>query len=296
MMQSQARRTIGVIGLGEMGFAMALALRDAGWHVVGFDPAESARVRAAQEVSVTDHVEGLIGVDTFLLSVPGADHVRAVVGELLEHFPGAVIVDATTSDPQTSQQVAAAADAVEAAFVDAPVSGGKTGARAGTLMAFVGGTDDAVMRAAPVLDVIAAGKWRHLGGPGAGNVGKLINNTLAAANLLIAAEAVAVGERWGIAPRDLIDALNGASGRNAATEVNLPRWVFSDAFDSGFTMALMVRDVNLARATFESAGLTSHVTSLVADRWNAAARCLVPTDDFNRVVPVMISQVQEPSA
>lgn len=293
MSQPRTHGLIGVVGLGEMGFAMALALRDAGWQVIGYDPAPGARERAKDDVIVVDDIPGLIDAEYFLVSVPGAQHVRSVVAELLAVGSQAVIVDATTSDPQTSQELAALAMKAGWAFVDAPVSGGKTGARAGTLMAFVGGSSADVARAHPVLDSIAAGKWRHLGGPGAGNVGKLINNTLAAANLMIAAEALAIGAQWGIAPEDLVDALNGASGRNAATEVNLPRWVLSDAYDSGFTVALMVRDVNLARQTFAEQGVTSYVTELVAQRWNLAAEQLAGTDDFNRVVPVLMESARE---
>lgn len=280
-------RRIAVVGLGQMGLAMALALRDAGWQVVGFDASPTARERATEELAVTEDFAGLAGVDTFLVSVPGAAHVRDVVSSVLTVSPGAVIIDTTTSEPATSAELAQQANAVGSAFVDAPVSGGKSGARAGTLMAFVGGSVADVARAQPVLDAIAAGKWRHLGAPGAGNVGKLVNNTLAAMNLVIAAEALAIGQQWGIAPADLVDALNGASGRNAATEVNLPRWVLPETFDSGFTMALMVRDVNLALQTFQQEGIVSPVTELVVNRWNEAAQQLAPGDDFNRVVPVL---------
>ena len=280
-------RRIAVVGLGEMGLAMALALRDAGWQVVGCDPSPVARQRAAADIEIADDLAGLAGWDTVLISVPGAVQVREVVPQILAVCPGAVIVDATTSEPNVSVELAAQAHQTGAAFVDSPVSGGKSGARAGTLMAFVGGTEADVVRAAPVLDTIAAGKWRHLGESGAGNVGKLVNNTLAAMNLVIAAEALAIGERWGITPAVLVEALNGASGRNAATEVNLPRWVLPETFDSGFTMALMQRDVNLALKTFQEEGVHSRVTELVVQRWNEAADQLASGDDFNRVVPVL---------
>ena len=266
---------------------MALALRDAGWQVVGCDPSPVARQRAAADIEIADDLAGLAGWDTVLISVPGAVQVREVVPQILAVCPGAVIVDATTSEPNVSVELAAQAHQTGAAFVDSPVSGGKSGARAGTLMAFVGGTEADVVRAAPVLDTIAAGKWRHLGDSGAGNVGKLVNNTLAAMNLVIAAEALAIGERWGITPAVLVEALNGASGRNAATEVNLPRWVLPETFDSGFTMALMQRDVNLALKTFQEEGVHSRVTELVVQRWNEAADQLASGDDFNRVVPVL---------
>src|SRR5699024_11112151 len=131
------------------------------------------------------------GTDYIVLSLPGADLVRSSVPELLS-TPGTLgIVDTTTSDPATSREMASLGNGSGTAFIDAPVSGGRRGAQSGRLSAFVGADEQALRTCLPVLHILTDGQFEHLGGPGAGNVVKLLNNVLSKANLVSVGEALA---------------------------------------------------------------------------------------------------------
>ncbi|MGP9819959.1 NAD-binding protein [Salinarimonas sp. NSM] len=122
------------------------------------------------------------------------------------------------------------------------------------------------------------------GGPGAGNVAKLVNNLLCSAHLLLAGEALALGEAAGIDPRALAAVLAAGSGRSAAIETNLPTWVLSGTYDSGFTMGLMAKDVRLARALGEAVGALGPLSQAVAQTVAAGEARTGAAADFNRLV------------
>jgi 3-hydroxyisobutyrate dehydrogenase len=279
---------VAVVGLGAMGGAIAATLTRLGWSVRGHDTAEASRSRARDAgVEVVATLAELSGTPQVLLSLPGAEQVLAVVPELLR-LPGLrLIVDTTTSDPATSARLAAQAAAARVAFVDAPVSGGPTGAAAGALAAFVGATPAHVPLAGPLLDAITGGQWRYLGPPGAGNVVKLLNNVLCAGAIALCAEAVDIAAAYDVDADTVIAALDSGSGRNAATAVNFPRWVLPGTYDSGFPVRMMTRDVTMAGELAERAGGAMTVIGAVRRCWQEAARQLPPEADFNRAAQVI---------
>ena len=158
---------------------------------------------------------------------------------------GTVILDASTSEPATSQAMSAKGAEHGFAFVDGPVSGGPAAANAGTMTMLLGGDADAIETLRPALDIITA-KTVKVGGSGAGHAAKIANNMLCAANLVLVGEAIRLGQAAGVSPEDLLEGINAGSGRSGVSEVNFPKWVLNDAFDSGFTMGLMRKDVGLA--------------------------------------------------
>lgn len=288
-------QSIGMIGLGNMGLAMAQTLRRKGFAVRGFDLEKSRRAAAA---------DAGIGVaagagDVFascpltMLSLPTAAAVRSVIegadGFVARAQAGSIVVDTSTSEPPVTRTLARAAASAGLAMLDAPVSGGPRGAAEGTLAMMVGGEADALARARPVLSAVAT-KIVHVGGAGAGHVAKLVNNLLVAANLLTAAEAMRLGIRAGVEPHKLLEAVNGASGRSAVSEVNLPRWVISGAYDSGFTMALMRKDVGLALKLARELGENPKVAALVDVLWQGSVDRLPGGDDFNRIAGAIIDR------
>lgn len=222
-----------------------------------------------------------IAAPVVLLSLPDAAAVDVVLTALLPALPaGAVILDTSTIDPLAARAFAAraAADAID--YCDAPVSGGPAGAAAGTLTFMLGGEAEALARARPVLDHLAA-RVLHLGPAGAGAVAKLVNNLLVATHLVAAAEALRLGVRAGVSVEALLPVLNAATGRSAATEVNFPRWITSGSFDSGFTAGLMRKDVRLALALAAAVDAPLGATAAAAEVW--AASGVADGDDFNRV-------------
>ncbi|MEB8342090.1 NAD(P)-dependent oxidoreductase [Streptomyces endophyticus] len=275
---------IAVVGLGSMGGAMATALVAGGWQVRGYDPSPAARATAREAgVDAVDTLEQLAGTPYVVLSLPSAQVVEASLPVLLAS-PGTVaVVDTTTSRPDTSAACAARAAHHGVSFVDAPVSGGRTGAVAGRLTAFVGAEPDALDAARPVLEALTAGQFRHLGGPGSGNVVKLLNNILAAVNLVAVGEALAVAKSYGVDPAASAAGISGASGASKASAAMYPDWVLSGTYDSGFSLGLMARDAALAVETAKQRGETPRLLAAASERWQEALADLGPAADFSEI-------------
>ncbi|GAA4377162.1 NAD(P)-dependent oxidoreductase [Paeniglutamicibacter cryotolerans] len=272
-----------VIGLGSMGGAMASTLARAGWKVTGFDPSPEARARAAAEgISTVDTLQAVAGTPYVVLSLPSARIVALSVPILLG-VPGAVaIIDTTTSEPETSAAMSALAEEHGAAFIDAPVSGGRAGALSGTLSAFVGATDAALRAAAPILDALTS-SHRHIGGPGTGNVVKLLNNVLCAANLASVGEALAVATAYGIDPSVAAAGISAASGASRVSTTMYPDWVLSGTHDSGFALGLMARDAALAITIATSRGEHPRLLAAASDLWQEGLEQLGPDADFTEI-------------
>ncbi|HRE20785.1 MAG TPA: NAD(P)-dependent oxidoreductase [Rhabdaerophilum sp.] len=279
---------VGVIGLGNMGCGMALRLASAAHRVAGYDVSPEARQRiAAEGVVATETIAALCArSDLLILSLPNAEIVEAVMagpdGVLAHARPGTLIVDTTTSYPETTRRIARLARDRGLAVVDAPVSGGPKGARAGTMTMVIGGEAMDLARAEPVLAAISA-KRVHVGPVGAGHVAKLVNNLLCASHLLTAAEALAIIRGAGLDPARVMAGVNAGSGRSAVTEVNLPNWVLNDAFNSGFSIGLMRKDVGLAARLVEELGLDLPMAAAAAGLWEEAYASLGASTDFNAI-------------
>jgi 3-hydroxyisobutyrate dehydrogenase len=283
-MNTSTDRRIAVIGLGAMGGAMAATLHRAGWAVTGFDPSEAARTATADiGIATTADLAELAGTPYAVLSLPAASIVETTVPQLLA-APGTVaIIDTTTSEPATSKHMAGLAEAQGAAFVDAPVSGGRDGAAAGSLSAFVGATDAALAAAEPVLLALTGGKYRHIGGPGSGNVVKLLNNVLAAANLVSVGEALGVAKAYGIDPATAAASISEASGGSKVSANMYPNWVLTGTHDSGFSLGLMARDAALAVQVAAQIGESPALLAAVAGQWQDALAVLGPRADFTEI-------------
>ncbi len=274
---------VSIVGLGNMGGAMLGRLVECGIAVKGCD-ADPARRAAACGAGATPVATPAEAADALvLLSLPDATAVAAVLGALLPALPpDAVVVDTSTLEPRAAQGFAGRAAACGVRYLDAPVSGGPAGARAGTLAMMVGGEAAALEAARPVLDRLAA-RIHHIGPSGAGQVAKLANNLLVATHLVAAAEALRLAARAGVPPEALLPVVNAASGRSAATEVNWPRWIASGAFDSGFAAGLMRKDVRLALALAEGVGAPLDARARAAAAWAGSADAVPDAEDFNRL-------------
>lgn len=279
-----SEKSIAVVGLGAMGGAMAATLARAGWSVVGIDPTPAARdAAAARGASTTsDDLAAARGVRYALLSLPSARQVEQVVPALLDAADLVAIVDTTTSEPRTSAAMGVLTRDRGVAFVDAPVSGGRAGAEAGTLAAFVGGDDRSLDAARPVLADLTGGTWRHLGPWGAGNLVKLLNNMLASVNLTAVAEALDVAAAYGLDLTATADALSNATGASRVSSHMFPTWVLPGTFDSGFTTGLMARDVALCLDVARELDADPAVFATTAERWQHALDTLGPGSDFTR--------------
>lgn len=288
-------KTVGVIGLGNMGRGMALSLKRGGYSVLGYDAAPGVAEKLEAEgvqprASIADITRD---ADILILSLPTSQIVEQVVlgdgGIVANAKAGAIVVDTTTADPNSTKKVAAALAQVHMGWVDGPVSGGPKGAATATMVMVLGGSDEHVAAVEPVLAVISA-KRTHVGPVGAGHVTKLINNMLTGIHLLAASEAVRTAEAAGIDPEKLVEALNGGSGRNSATLTNYPTWIFNDKFDSGFTMKLMRKDMRLAMALLGSVDATAPIANAAGRLWDKSEATIGDAEDFNRIVQFIDKQ------
>lgn len=280
---------VGVIGLGQMGRGMALSLQRGGFQVLGTDASAAVRQALAGEgVEVVATVgEVAAQADVIVLSLPTAAIVSEVVagpqGLLSAARPGLLVVDTSTSHPDTTRALARQLAEVGGALIDAPVSGGPRGAITGQLTMVLGGSLADIARAEPVLQAMSAKRVR-VGEVGAGHVAKIANNLMCAAHLLVAGEVARLAERAGVPTEALLEAINAGSGRSGVTQVNFPTWVLNGAFDSGFTMKLMRKDVRLAAELIGQTGLALPLAAEVARLWQLSAETIGDDEDFNRIV------------
>ena len=288
-------KTVGVIGLGNMGRGMALSLKRGGFNVLGFDAAPGVADKLQEDgvqarASISDITRD---ADVLILSLPTSDIVEQVVlgegGVAASAKPGLIVVDTTTAEPGSTRKVAAALAERKVGFVDGPVSGGPKGAATATMTMVLGGSDADVAAVEPILAVMSA-KRVHVGPVGAGHVTEIINNMLTGVHLLAASEAVRAAEANGVDPQKLVEALNGGSGKNSATLTNYPTWIFNGKFDSGFTMKLMRKDVRLAMALLDSADATAPIAKEAGRLWAASADSIGDAEDFNRIVQFIDKQ------
>ncbi|MFC6791977.1 NAD(P)-dependent oxidoreductase [Methylobacterium komagatae] len=279
--------TVGVVGLGNMGRGMAATLARKGFSVLGFDI--DADKRAVVEASGVTFVPSLTEVlrraDALVFSLPYAKDVEAVVtaegGLLSRSDRKVVVIDTSTSDPGTTRRLAERLAAAGHALLDAPVSGGPSGAAEGTLTMMIGGAEADYALARPVLEAMSA-RAPHVGPSGAGNIVKLVNNLLVAAHLVTTGEALRLSQAAGLSAEEAVQVVNTATGRSAVSEVMVPRWVVSNTFDSGFSAGLMRKDVRLALELAAECGIGLPLSEEVGRIWREETS-IPDTADFTRM-------------
>ncbi|MEN8874004.1 MAG: NAD(P)-dependent oxidoreductase [Pacificibacter sp.] len=276
---------IGIIGCGNMGGGMARQLVAAGMDVSCYDPDGDIQARIhALGASVEETAKALVSRrEIIILSLPKAQVVEAVMAEIAPYIEaGAIVLDTSTSTPTTSPAMAKLGQTGGFDFVDGPVSGGPAAANAGTMTMLLAGNHAAIDRLAPVTDILTA-KNVVVGASGAGHAAKIANNMLCAANLVLVAEAVRMCEAAGVNPEGLLEGVNAGSGRSGVSEVNFPKWVLNGAFDSGFTMGLMRKDVGLALELAEQTGVDLAGFTGIADLWLSQSGDIPDAADFNEI-------------
>jgi 2-hydroxy-3-oxopropionate reductase len=283
------RAPVGLLGLGAMGSRMAARLLAGGRALTVHDPDERAVAaalalgaeRCASPAEVAERAEVL------LLSLPTPEVVREVAGELVSGKTIRTCIDLSTTGPAVSREVAALLASAGVALLDAPVSGGISGAQAGTLTVMAAGEEATLERVRPLLDELASSVF-HVGGePGMGQLAKVINNLLSATALIASGEAVALGVREGLDARVLLDVLNASSGRNSATAQKLPDAVLTRSFDFGFALSLMNKDVQICLREARAAGLELPVGEAVARALDEAQDACAQGADCTEVVALI---------
>jgi 3-hydroxyisobutyrate dehydrogenase len=275
--------TVGFVGLGNMGNALATNLVDAGFLVVAYDAAGPERnVKGAAFVGDVAAVSQR--AEVVVLSLPDGTTSELVARQLTEASDRRVthVVDTSTIGPRSARYIEAMLADNAIAYVDAPVSGGVAGARSRTLTVMVAGGDDAVAEVAPVLDGLSDQIRRVGDRPGLAQAAKLANNFLSAIALAATSEAVAFGVAAGVELTTLLEVINASSGRNTATADKFPNQVVTERYASGFTNSLMAKDVSLYRAEVLDQGGPHTFGDLATSLWDAFVEA-EPGVDFTRV-------------
>ena len=194
------------------------------------------------------------------------------------------VVDTSTIGVRAAQAVGALLAEHGVAYVDAPVSGGVAGARARTLAVMYAAADDACAHVEPVLAGLSDRRHRVGDRPGMAQAMKLANNFLSATTLAATSEAIAFGLSEGLDMATMLEVLNGASGRSAATSDKFPNHVLTGRYAAGFTNSLMAKDVQLYLRAVEERGGPASIGAVTASVWERFAAA-EPGADFTRIYP-----------
>ena len=279
---------IGFIGLGNMGFHMARRLLAAGHGVIALDTRKDVldRMVALGASAAGSPKEVADRAETVMASLPTPDIVLQVAtgpGGIIEGQRVRRFVDLSTTGSSMARRIFDLLKARAIVQVDAPVSGGVSGAEKGTLAVMASGPRAEVAAVESALAVI--GKVFHIGEqPGAGQTMKLANNFLSATAMAATSEAMVMGVKAGLDPRVMLDVINSGSGRNTATETKFPRNVLPGTFDLGFTNGLMAKDVGLALAEAKALGVPMEVAEAVMRQLRRACEEIGPNQDLTTIV------------
>jgi 2-hydroxy-3-oxopropionate reductase len=250
---------IGYIGLGLMGKPMAMNLLKAGFPVVVHNRSRGAvreLVKAgAQEAGDPRSVAEVS--DVVITNLPDSDDVESVVlamdGVIEGARQGMLFIDNSTIKPESSRKIAARLAEVGVGALDAPVSGGDVGAKAGTLAIMVGGPREAFDRAMPIFE--AMGKTiTHVGDSGAGQVAKACNQVMVAAQMVAMGELLLLAQKSGVDPRRVVEAIRGGAAQCWALDVK-PQRLFVGERSPGFKARMMHKDLNIILATARAYGV-----------------------------------------
>lgn len=285
MSEIQPGTVVGFVGLGKMGTPMATRLAEAGYRVQGYDVSEQAvrswaeRAEGACPAVSLDAVAAQAAA--VILMLPDSAVVRGVLDGLVL-APGTVIVDMSSSEPLVTRELAAEIARGGATLVDAPVSGGVTGAVSGRLTIMAGGAPADIARVRPLLDVLGT-RITRVGDVGAGHAVKALNNLLSATHLLATSEAMTAAAGFGLDVATVLAAINTSSGRSGSTENKWPNFIVPRTFDSGFSLRLMLKDMRIALGLAEAAGTPAALSAAATSLWAEAAQSLPPDADHTEI-------------
>lgn len=266
-----APRAYGFVGLGKMGGPMAANLARSGADLVVFDSAGSA-ARAPDGARIAGSVaEVAAASETIFLSLPDGPAVLEVLGEVVAAADRVTrtVIDLSTVGIDAAHAAFERAGGGGLAYVDAPVSGGRSGAVAGTITVMWAGPAELLELHRDALDVMSKNVF-HVGTQaGQGQALKLLNNFLSATATAATAEALLFGLTQGLELKTMLDVVNVSTGRSHASADKYVNRVLTGTFDSGFATSLMAKDVRLFVEAAAAAGSPNDLGTTVRALWDA---------------------------
>lgn len=266
---------IGFVGTGAMGAPMAQNLRKAGYLLVVYDLKDKAmeglakagaeKVFSARELASRSSV--------VITMLPASPDVEAAVlgpeGVIEGAKSGDIVIDMSSSYPTSTKMICEQLAVKGIRMLDAPVSGGTKGAREGTLAIMVGGEEKDYEECRPILEAMGQNTY-YLGKIGAGHTVKALNNLCSACSMVITSEALIVAKKLGLTPEKVIDAINSSSGRSWSSQFKFPTFVLNNTFNSGYSIGLMNKDLEIATRLGRELHVPMFVGALVQQLYNYA--------------------------
>ncbi len=286
--------SVAFLGLGAIGRPMAARLA----HVPGITLAVWNRSVAKSEAFAREHGvrdatspadaarDAEVAITCFPVSADVESLLDGAEGLLAGLRAGATLVDCTSGDPTSSRRIAARLAERGIGFLDAPVSGGTSGAEQGTLTVMVGGDAALLDRVRPVLEAFGR-KIVHCGPIGAGDALKSVNNALLAVHIWSAAEGLATLARAGVRADVALEVINASSGRSNATMNLFPERVVTRAFPRTFRLALLDKDVGIAAGVARDGKVPAPLLQLTADLFRVAHNALGEEADHVEAVKLV---------
>jgi len=284
--------TVAFIGLGNMGAPMSANLVKAGHTVRGFDlVAKHVQSAAGTGVAAAPSArEAVAGAEVVVTMLPAATHALSVWADVLPAVaPGTLLIDCSTIDVESARRLHAMAGERQCLSLDAPVSGGVGGARAGTLTIMTGGTAEAFARGQPILDATAK-RVIHCGDAGAGQAAKICNNMILGVSMIAVSESFNLARKLGLSDRALFDVVSTASGQcwsltsYCPAPGLVPTSPANNDYKPGFSAALMLKDLKLAQQAAASAGVATPLGAEAAQIYALYNDAGGGGDDFSGVI------------
>lgn len=282
---------IGFVGLGAMGFPMAMNLLKAGYELSVFDINQEAVVSIAAQgaISCQSPKDVAVRSDVIITMLPNGKIIDSTLtgenGLLAGGSKGQIIIDMSSVSAATTRQMAAYAADMGISYMDAPVSGGVVGATAGTLTIMVGGDIEVLEKTRPILDVLGK-KIHHVGGVGSGDAMKVVNNLLLGISMAATAEALVLGVKAGLSPAVMLDIIKGSTGRNYAIEAKTENFILKNNFAAGFAVDLQYKDLELALETAKGLGAPLPMGAMAQQIFEMAKAKGLGRQDISAVIKV----------
>jgi len=281
-------KTVGVIGLGNMGRGIAKNIAKAGYSLLVWDLAEAAREPFAEFARIATPDAMAAEADVVIFVVPGSEQIDDALDAMLEKAgPGLILWDFTTSDPVYTKRLAARAAEVGVPYMDAGMTGGGAkGADEGTMTLMIGGEIEVLEKSRSVLEA-CAGELIHLGPSGAGHTMKVVHNLITHTNFLACSEAGRLAEAAGIDLADMIKVFNAGNARSFISESRFPDHILSETWDGRSRIFNLRKDVGMAVALSEELGSPMRIGHQTLAWIQAAIDAGMEDEDFTRMYPAL---------
>lgn len=281
-------KSVGVIGLGNMGRGIAKNIAKAGFDLLVWDIDEGARIAFSETGEIVSPPDMAARADMVIFVVPGSVQVDDILdGMLAKAGPNLILWDFTTSDPVYTKKLAQRAAAAGVPYMDAGMTGGGAkGADDGTMTLMIGGDADVLDRSRPVLEA-CSGTLIHLGPSGAGHTMKVVHNLITHTNFLACSEAGRLAEAAGIDLADMIKVFNAGNARSFISERRFPDHILSETWDGRSRIFNLRKDVGMAVALSQELKSPMRLGHQTLAWLEAAVEAGMEEEDFTRLYPAL---------